>query len=216
MLDQLVQSLIRKVANTLYHVHITGLENIPATGSVVLICNHQSYLDAPLLYAHIKRDVKFLAYYKLFEKPLVGKILKIHHDVPIKDKDLEQIKQAFNECCDILHKEQLLCLFPEGNLTSDGTIKDFKHGIKYLWHQCPTPIIPIAIDGFWDTIFSRNPDVRKLLRNPFKRKHIYITVGKQMNFTYYPTPDYLKQVVCDLQKNTPKHYKKNARRHFQI
>jgi 1-acyl-sn-glycerol-3-phosphate acyltransferase len=201
MLDQIVQKLIRTVTKTLYHVHITGLENIPDTGSVVLISNHQSYLDAPILYAYVKRDVKFLAWYKLFEHPFIGKILKFHHDIPIKDKDIEQIKQAFGQCCDVLNNKELLCVFPEGNLTDDGTIKEFKHGIKYLWNQCPTPIIPIAIDGFYDTIFSRKPEKKKLLKNPFKKKHIYVIIGKPMNFTYYPTPDYLRQVVLDLQKN---------------
>ena len=205
MIDQLVQSLIRKVVGTLYSVHITGLENIPETGPIVLICNHQSYLDAPVLYAFIKRDVKFLAYYKLFETPFVGKILKIHHDVPIKEKDLEQIKIAFEQCCDILNRNELLCVFPEGNLTNDGTIKDFKHGIRHLWNQCPTPIIPIAIDGFWNTCFSRKPAGKESFKNPFKKKHIYVNIGKPMNFTYYPTPDYLKQVVSDLQKNIVKY-----------
>lgn len=195
MLDKLVKSLIRKFISTLYEVHIIGLDNIPLTGPTIIISNHQSYLDAPAFLVFLKRDVKFLAYYKLFEVRLVGKILKVHHDVPIKDKDKEQIKQAFQQCCDILHNQEMLCIFPEGNLTPDGTIYEFKHGIKHLWSQCPTQIIPMSIHGFYETVFSRKAVHKKSFQNPFRKKHIWINIGKPLNFTTPPDPSYLKSQV---------------------
>ena len=200
MLDKLMKTIFRKFLNTLYDVHIIGLDNIPNFGPIILVSNHQSYLDAPALLGFIKRDVKFLAYYKLFEVFFVGKILKVHHDVPIKDKDKDQIKQAFSQCCDILNNKEILCIFPEGNLTPDGEVREFKHGIKYLWSQCPNQIIPISIHGFYETVFSRKKTHKKLFQNPFKKKQLWINIGKPINFSSAPDPDFLRSEVLRLQK----------------
>lgn len=198
MIDVYVKKLMRSAIRLFYHVHVVGEKNIPDFGSAVFICNHQSYLDAPALFCTMKRDVKFLAYYKLFDIKFVGKILRYHHDIPIKDKDIEQIKKAFGECCDVLNNNELLFIFPEGNLTNNGTIREFRSGIKHLWSQCPSPIIPVAISGFWDTIYSRKPWYKKILQNPFKKKHIWINIGVPLSSNHQPDPEILRQMVVAL------------------
>lgn len=189
IIGKLCKKFIKIGLSIFYDIHVTGLENIPKKGQAIIIMNHQSFLDAPILYAYVKRDIKFLAYYKLFNIKFLGKILKFHHDIPIKDKDLNAVKQAFGQCCDVLNANQLLCMFPEGSLTPDGQVHIFKPGIKHLWAQCPSPIIPVAIEGAYETIFSRNALIphRFILRNPFRRKKIYINIGKK----------YIQQVDTD-------------------
>ena len=180
IIGKICKRFLKIVLGIFYDIHVSGLENIPKTGQSIIVMNHQSFLDAPILYAYVKRDIKFLAYYKLFDVKFLGKLLKFHHDIPIKDKDKEAIKEAFGQCCNVLNNKHLLCMFPEGWLTPDGKIHEFKSGIKHLWSQCPSPIIPVAIDGAFETVFSRNSLIphRLVLRNPFRRKKIYINIGK--------------------------------------
>lgn len=198
MIDFYVKKLIKSIFGIFYHIHVIGAGNVPSFGPSIFISNHQSYLDAPLIYAIMKRDVKFLAYYTLFDIKFVGKVLKYHKDIPIKDKDIEEIKKAFSECCDILNNNELLCIFPEGNLTNNGQIRDFRAGIKHLWGQCPTPIIPVAISGFWDTIYSRKPWYKKIFQNPFKKKHLWINIGQPLHNNFQPDPEMLRLVVVAL------------------
>lgn len=200
MKDKIVKLLLRAVIKAFYKVEIKGLENIPKHGPALLAMNHQSYLDAIALYAFSERDITFLAYYKLFEVKFVGNILKKHKDIAIKDKDVEQIKHAFEQCCDVLNDNKLLCIFPEGTLSPDGKIHSFKSGIKHLWMKCPKPIIPIAIDGFWHTAFSRRPLKDKLKTNPFKRKILKIIIAPSISFNGEPAyPANLQTIVEKLQ-----------------
>ena len=196
----MIKFILKGVIKALYKVEIKGLEHLPKSGSAIIACNHQSYLDALALYVFSDRDINFLAYYKLFEIKFVGSILKKHKDVAIKDKDVEQIKQAFEQCCDILDHDKLLCIFPEGTLSPDGEIHQFKSGIKHLWMKCPKPIIPVAIDGFWHTMFSRRP-VKDKLCNPFKRKVLKINIAPPVIFNGEPAyPANLQNIIEKLQK----------------
>ena len=198
----MIKFILRAAIKAFYKVEVTGLDNLPKHGPAILAMNHQSYLDAVALYAFVDRDINFLAYYKLFDVKFVGSILRKHKDIAIKEKDAEQIKHAFAQCCDVLDHDKLLCIFPEGALSPDGEIHSFKHGIKHLWMNCPKPIIPIAIDGFWHTIFSRRPLKAKLRTNPFRRKKLKINIAPSIQFDGQPAyPANLQSIVEKLQKS---------------
>lgn len=200
MIKSSAKFIIRALLNSLYDVKITGIENLPASGPAIIVCNHQSYLDAVALCAFLPRDITFLAYYKLFEVRLLGAILKKHKDIPIKDKDPAAVKQAFNQCSIVLSEGRLLCIFPEGNLSPDGDIKEFKKGLKHLWTQCPKPIVPIAIDGFFDTAFSRKKNKFKGFKL-LKRKTLKINVGPVISYNSPPDTALLKKIIEVLQSH---------------
>jgi len=197
----MLKKIIKTALRLLYNIKITGLENIPEHGPAIIICNHQSYLDAVVLCAFSPRDITFLSWYKLFESKVLGFILKAHKDIPIKDGDAEQRKWAFNQCCDVLSNSRLLCLYPEGSLSPDGEIHEFKKGLKHLWSQCAKPIIPIAIDGFYDTAFSRKPKHQRRFKDYFKRKTLIVNIGPSMSFSSPPDTALLKKIIEVLQKH---------------
>lgn len=154
------------VSHSIYKVSHRGLENIPEEGGYVLVCNHVSYLDALLIGGAIKRPIRFVMYYKIFNIPILKFIFRLAHAIPIAGirEDKAIFENAFLKISKALKQGELICIFPEGKLTSDGSIDNFKSGIEKIIHDNPVPVIPIAIQGLWKTSFTRNP-ARKILRN---------------------------------------------------
>jgi 1-acyl-sn-glycerol-3-phosphate acyltransferase len=64
-------------------------------------------------------------------------------------------ERAFEAVARELRDGQLVCIFPEGRLTPDGEIGEFRHGMLRIVKETPTPVVPIALSGLWDSMFSR-------------------------------------------------------------
>lgn len=138
----------------LYRIDVKGLSRIP-DGACVLTPNHVSYIDAALVSAHIERPVTFVMYWKIynrfrwFVKPLGA--------IPIASKiENERVyNQSFILMGEALSRGEIVCLFPEGKLTLDGEMDEFKQGLKKLLAEHPVPIVPVGLVGLWGTYFSR-------------------------------------------------------------
>lgn len=169
-----------------YKLKITGRHNIPKSGAAILICNHQSFLDAPILCAFINREIRFVTWYELFADKFIGFFLKLHRDIPIANKDKGQIDRALELSKEALDEGCMVGIFPEGSLTPDGNIHSFKVGAMWIWERHPCVFVPVAIDGFWDTIFSRKTltmrEKVKLLLN-FSRQELRIKIGEPITMT---------------------------------
>lgn len=154
------------VSHSIYKVSHKGLDNIPEQGACVLVSNHVSYFDALLIGGAIKRPIRFVMYYKIFNISVLNFIFRTANAIPIAGfkENKEIFEKAFIKIAKALEKGDLVCIFPEGKLTTDGTIDVFKSGIEKIIKKNPVPVIPIAIQGLWRTSFTRNPE-RKLLRN---------------------------------------------------
>ena len=74
----------------------------------------------------------------------------------------EVLEQAFEEIAAALSDGQLVCIFPEGQLTSDGQIGPFRPGVMRILERTPVPVVPMALSGLWRSIFSRNRDKWKV------------------------------------------------------
>lgn len=154
------------LSHSMYKVTHKGLDNIPDEGGYVLVCNHVSYVDALLIGGAIKRPIRFIMYYKIFNIPILSFIFRIANTIPIAGykEDKAIFEKAFTDIAEALRKGELVCIFPEGKLTRDGDIDQFKSGIEKIISETPVPVIPMSIQGLWNTSFSRNPK-RKMLRN---------------------------------------------------
>ena len=80
--------------------------------------------------------------------------------VPIagRNEDLLVYDAAFKKIAEYLRNGELVCIFPEGKLTGDGEINEFKGGIERILAENPVPVIPMALKGLWGSFFSRDPD----------------------------------------------------------
>ncbi|MFZ0034984.1 MAG: (d)CMP kinase [Sedimentisphaerales bacterium] len=130
-----------------FRIHCTGLENVPHQGPVVLISNHQSFLDPMLCGIFIKRPLYFLARDSLF-RGFFGRLIASVNTIPVKrgSADMHAIKTIISK----LKQGSGVCLFPEGTRTSDGKITAFKPGFGLLCRRGNAAVVPVVIDGAFD------------------------------------------------------------------
>ncbi|WP_439887986.1 MFS transporter [Pseudomonas sp. MBLB4123] len=152
--------LIWLLGHSMYRVEHRGLEAIPEDGAAVLVCNHVSFVDALLIGGAVRRPVRFVMYYKIYNLPLLNFIFRTAGTVPIagRTEDLLVYDAAFKKIAEYLRNGELVCIFPEGKLTGDGEINEFKGGIERILAENPVPVIPMALKGLWGSFFSRDPD----------------------------------------------------------
>ena len=139
----------------LYRVRVRGTKNLPREGAAILVPNHVTFLDAMLIAAHVERPVRYAMYWKIFNK--LKWIVAPMGAFPIASKEENQIvyDSAFQTMRDTLASGGLLCIFPEGKLTTDGRMNEFRPGILKLLESQPVPVIPVGLGGLWGSYFSR-------------------------------------------------------------
>ena len=157
--------IIWLLSHTMYRVTHKGLENVPDEGAAIIVCNHVSFVDALLLAGAVRRPIRFIMYKPIFDIPVLNFVFRTGGAIPIagKKEDEEAFERAFGEIQHGLESGDLLCIFPEGKLTNDGEIDDFKRGIERILEKTPVPVVPFALKGLWGSYFSRDGG---LLKNP--------------------------------------------------
>ncbi len=153
----LMRFLVWILVSILYRVRPSGLENIPVKGPAVLVCNHVSFVDALLVGGSIRRPIRFVMYYKIFQIPFLRFIFKTAKAIPIASakENVDLLKNAFEQIDEELAAGHVVCIFPEGGITRDGEIQRFRSGIERIIERRPVPVIPIALCGIWGSWFSR-------------------------------------------------------------
>ena len=165
--------LIWLLTHSMYRVEQRNLQVIPDEGAAVLVCNHVSFVDALLIGGTIRRPVRFVMYYKIYNLPVLNFIFRTAGTVPIagRSEDLLIYDAAFKKIAEYLRNGELVCIFPEGKLTTDGELNEFKSGIERILDETPVPVIPLALQGLWGSFFSRAPH-KGLFRRFWSRVNI--------------------------------------------
>ena len=162
----LIRFLAWILINTLYRIRAIGLENIPREGPAVLVCNHVSFVDALVVGGTIRRPVRFVMYYRIFEIPLLKFLFNTAKAIPIASakEDEALLEEALGRIDAELEAGNVVCIFPEGAITRDGEIHRFRPGIERIIERRPVPVIPMALGGLWGSWFSRrsNGSLRRL------------------------------------------------------
>lgn len=144
------------ITHTIYRVHHVNLDRIPDEGPAVLVCNHVSYMDGLILGGACRRPIRFVMFEPIFRIPVLKFIFKTGKAIPIASRRENEAVylNAFEEIAKALDEGELVCLFPEGKLTTDGEIDEFKPGIEKIIKRNPVPVIPLALCGLWGSFFS--------------------------------------------------------------
>jgi len=165
--------------NILYRIRPIGLENIPKSGAAVVVCNHVSFMDPIIIGGSVARPMRFVMYYKIFQKPFLSFIFRNAKAIPIASKieDEKLMNEAFDKVDAELAAGNIVCIFPEGALTTDGEIHSFKPGIEKIIARRPVPVIPVALGRLWGSWFSRRKGggLRKFPGRLFAR--VPVTIG---------------------------------------
>ncbi|WP_337176522.1 MFS transporter [Paludisphaera sp.] len=147
--------VLLSMAATVYRVRYVGRHHIPSEGQALLVPNHVSFVDGLFIMALSDRPVRFVVYAEYFDKPLIGRLLRTMRAIPISaSRGPRMILQAFRECGRALDAGELVCIFPEGQITRTGLIGPFQRGLLRIVRNRTTPIIPIHLDRLQESIFA--------------------------------------------------------------
>jgi 1-acyl-sn-glycerol-3-phosphate acyltransferase len=134
-----------------WRLHISGGENLDPKRVYVIVSNHQSMADIPVL-AHLKTDTKWLAKAELFRFPLVGWMLRMAGDVPVERLDARQGAKAMLNCARYLRQHCSVVFFAEGTRSPDGEVLPFNEGPFRLAVREKVPVLPVVVEGTWSAL----------------------------------------------------------------
>ena len=156
------------LVNTLYRVRVEGMRHIPEDGPALLVCNHVSFMDPLLLMAHVRRPIRFVMYYRIFDIPLLRFVFRTAKAIPIagQKEDPAVLAAAYEAIDAALADGELVCIFPEGGLTRDGAIAPFRPGVERILERRPVPVVPMALRGLWGSVWSRRDSMLGRARLP--------------------------------------------------
>ena len=184
-----------------YRFKVRGDENIPVAGAAILVCNHVSFVDAVLLMAASPRPIYFVMDHRIFRVPVLGWLFKLAKAIPIasRQEDERAYEAAFDAAAQVLQGGDLLAIFPEGAITRDGELQEFKGGVMKVLARAPVPVVPMALTNLWGSFFSRVERDGAMVR-PFRRG-MFNRVGLNVGEPVAPgqvTPQGLRARVAQL------------------
>jgi 1-acyl-sn-glycerol-3-phosphate acyltransferase len=196
----LMRFLVWLLMHSVYRLDEKGLDNIPAEGAAVLVCNHVSFVDALIITAACRRPIRFVMDHNIFRIPVLNFIFRTGKTIPIasaKD-DPQLLEKAYDDIAGALAHGDLVCIFPEGRITDTGELYPFRNGITRIIERTPVPVVPLALRGLWGSFFSRKGGkamTQAAHIAPFKR--ISLIAGRPVE-PQHVTPQVLQDMVLAL------------------
>jgi 1-acyl-sn-glycerol-3-phosphate acyltransferase len=143
--------------NVLYRLRVENVDRIPEHGPALLICNHVSFVDPIVIAAAVRRPVRFIMEASIFRIPVLNAVFRGMKAIPVAPQktEPETYERAFQAVAAELRAGELVCIFPEGRLTTDGQVREFRAGMLRILQDTPVPVIPMAVSNLWGSMFSR-------------------------------------------------------------
>lgn len=128
-------------------LELHGEENLPRGRPCVYMANHQSNVDAPLLFVLLPPRIALMGKRQVFSIPVLGAALRLADFVRVDRENPEAARASVDEALRHLQRGTSFLVFPEGTRTPDGRLQRFKHGVFVLALRAGVPIVPITLDG---------------------------------------------------------------------
>lgn len=154
--DLALRFTVVALTHTLYKIRINGAGNVPESGPALLVSNHVSFVDGLLITACTSRKIRFLMHEDFYKHPLIHPFVRITGfiEVPAHGR-YKSMKEMFEIVKQALRNGEVVCVFPEGKITRNGLIDDFKAGYSMMLPEdAEVPIIPVYLGMIWGSIFS--------------------------------------------------------------
>jgi acyl-[acyl-carrier-protein]-phospholipid O-acyltransferase/long-chain-fatty-acid--[acyl-carrier-protein] ligase len=166
------------LTHTIYRVRVLGKLNVPKTGGALLVCNHVSYIDWLLLLAAQPRFIRFVVFAGWTKRWGLRHLLRWAGVIPIDGSGGPRgIITSLRAASDAVARGELVCIFAEGRFTRNGFMLPFHRGFEQVLKHCKAPVIPIALDQVWGSIFSLSGG-RALWKWPLEIPyHVNVTFG---------------------------------------
>ena len=151
----LVRLVIWTCARLLFRIRIIGAENVPKTGGALIVSNHVSYADAILIGCLSPRFIRFLMWQPLYENKCLNPVCRLFKTIPLAQDSPKNALRALRSARAELQDGQLVCIFPEGELTRTAHVKPFERGVEVIARGLEsTPVVPVYLDGLWGHALS--------------------------------------------------------------
>jgi 1-acyl-sn-glycerol-3-phosphate acyltransferase len=132
--------------NPAWQLHISGETIMEPRKPYVVVCNHQSFADIPLI-SNLPWEMKWMAKEELFKIPVVGWMMRLAGDISVDRKNARSGAQALIKAQRILEQRCSVMIFPEGTRTTDGRVRQFSEGAFHLAIKAKVAILPLVIEG---------------------------------------------------------------------
>jgi acyl-[acyl-carrier-protein]-phospholipid O-acyltransferase/long-chain-fatty-acid--[acyl-carrier-protein] ligase len=204
--DSLLRFVLWVLTHTVYRIRVDGRQNIPGKGGALFVCNHLSLVDALLLLASTDRHVRFIMFKGIYEQRWIRPFARILRAIPISSElRPREMLQALRTASEAIQNGEVVCIFAEGQITRIGHMLPFRRGFERIMKDVEAPIIPVALDGVWGSIFSfqKGRFIWKLPRQiPYRLR---VNFGKPMPHTAAPFE--VRQCVQELMAEAWQHRK---------
>jgi 1-acyl-sn-glycerol-3-phosphate acyltransferase len=137
--------------NPAWHLRVSGYEVRDPRHPYVVVCNHQSMADIPLV-AHLPWEMKWVAKKELIDLPVVGWMMRLAQDIPVDRKDPRSGAKMILRCLKVLEQKCSVMFFPEGTRSPDGLLGHFNDGAFHLAIRAHVPILPVVLEGSRDCL----------------------------------------------------------------
>ncbi|PJA78614.1 MAG: acyl-[ACP]--phospholipid O-acyltransferase, partial [Nitrospirae bacterium CG_4_9_14_3_um_filter_51_5] len=153
--ETFIRLMLVLFTHTIYRLTIIGRDRIPQDGGALLVPNHVSFIDGLLLLATTDRPIRFLVDQHYYDHRMLQPFAKIMGVIPISSNGSpREILYALRQAGQSLDRGELVCIFPEGQITRTGNLLPFRSGFTRIVKGRDVSIIPINLDRVWGSVFS--------------------------------------------------------------
>jgi 1-acyl-sn-glycerol-3-phosphate acyltransferase len=194
--------VIYLLAICMYRVRTFGEKHIPDEGAAVVVGNHVSFVDWMFILAASPRPIRFVVFAPIYYSPALHWLFKMAKAIPIDGEKAnpKAFKKAFDDVANALENGELVGIFPEGKLSSDGSTDAFRRGIEKIIERTPVPVIPLHLGGLWGSMFSRKTKWR-LPR--LRWSLVSVAVGEAVDAKDVKADDLRERVLALKQQYSP-------------
>lgn len=195
--QSLVRYLLGIVFASKYRINVQGFDHMPSQGGVLMLGNHISWLDWAMIQIASPRPVLFVMDKGIYQRWYLKWLLDLFGVIPISGASS---KGAFVTINQHLKQEEVVCLFPEGSISRNGQLAEFKQGFERCVENVNGIILPFYLHGLWGSRFSRSSSKMQLLRQTRLRRDVIVAFGQPMALDSQASA--VKSVVFDLSIDT--------------
>jgi acyl-[acyl-carrier-protein]-phospholipid O-acyltransferase/long-chain-fatty-acid--[acyl-carrier-protein] ligase len=146
----LLLRLAERLGGIVYRVDSHGANNFPA-GGFLLVPNHITWIDAIVLQIASPRPVRFMVFEPIYRQPALNWIFRLFDAIPISPR---HARESIRAAVERIKAGDVVCIFPEGELTRTGTLLRLQRGFEIIARQSGAPVLPVWLDQLWGSVFS--------------------------------------------------------------
>ena len=166
--------LLLPLLKTRYKLYVQGLHNLPQSGGVLLLGNHISWIDWLVIQVASPRAIKFVMEKSIYNKWYLQWFLKYFNIIPISGT---ASRGSIAKIRERLDNGEVVALFPEGRISYNGQLGEFKRGFEMAMKDSNHPIIPFYLHGLWGSTFSRADEHYKIMSKEGSKRNIIVALG---------------------------------------